>query len=153
MAASGTSGGDFLARKSDVTRLRAALPPLNDVLIIEDEALDSDRLTATLRLIYGYELSVRVARTIATSVDAVMASKPQLVFLDDVLKPADSASQTLPYLRRAGFEGPVVVVSGQVTRQRRQQLLDAGAQDVIHKDDVDSVRLGEALLRLYGKPD
>jgi hypothetical protein len=41
------------------------------------------------------------------------------------------------------------VVSGQVTRKRRDDLLAAGATDVIHKDDVDSVRLGEALLRVF----
>jgi hypothetical protein len=45
-----------------------------------------------------------------------------------------------------------VVVSGQVTRKRREDLLAAGATDVIHKDDVDSVRLGEALLRVFVVP-
>jgi DNA-binding NarL/FixJ family response regulator len=149
------SGGEFLAKKSDVTRLRKALPELRDVLIVEDETMDSDRLKATLRVMFGYELQSRVAPTLARALDCIIERKPEIVFLDDVLKPSDNASQTIPYLRRADYTGPIVVVSGQVTRNRRNQLLAAGATDVIHKDDVDSVRLAEALLRVFtgsGKP-
>ena len=104
---------------------------------------------ATLRVMYGYDVKVRRAATLATAVDEVLKDKPQIVFLDDILKPSDDASQTIPFLRRAGYEGPIVVVSGQVTRTRRAVLLTAGATDVIHKDDVDSVRLTESLQRVF----
>lgn len=153
MAASSTgSGGDFLTKKSDITKLRQQLPALTDVLIVEDETIDADRLKATLRVMFGYDLEVRRAATLGNAVDSVVARKPDLVFLDDVLKPSDNASSTIPYLRGAKYEGPIVVVSGQVTRKRRDDLLAAGATDVIHKDDVDSVRLGEALLRVFKWP-
>ena len=147
------SGGEFLAKKSDVTRLRKELPKLKDALVIEDEAMDSDRLKATLRVMFGYELDIRVASTLARALDSIIERKPEIVFLDDILKPSDSAHQTIPYLRRAGYEGHIVVVSGQVTRARRNELLAAGATDVIHKDDVDSVRLGEALIRVFCAKD
>ena len=42
-----------------------------------------------------------------------------------------------------------MVVSGQATRSRKAELIALGATDVIHKDDVDSVRLAEALARVY----
>ena len=148
-ASSAGSGGDFLTKKSDVTKLRQELPALTDVLIVEDETIDADRLKATLRVMFGYDLEVRRAATLGNAVDSVVARKPDLVFLDDVLKPSDNASSTIPYLRGAKYEGPIVVVSGQVTRKRREYLLAAGATDVIHKDDVDSVRLGEAILRVF----
>ncbi len=32
---------------------------------------------------------------------------------------------------------------------RRATLMSAGATDVIHKDDVDSVRLAEAMVRVF----
>ena len=143
------SGGEFLAKKCDITKLRKELPALTDVLIVEDETIDAERLKATLRVMFGYDLEVRRAATLATALDCVLAKKPDLIFLDDVLKPSDNASQTIPYLRRAEYVGPIVVVSGQVTRNRRAVLLASGATDVIHKDDVDSVRLAEALLRVY----
>lgn len=144
------SGGDFLDRKSGVVRAKAGLPVLKEVVVVDDENLDADRMFGTLRVIFGYAINVRRAATVGAAIDLVMALPPDIVFLDDILKPSDDASQTIPFLRRAGYNGPIVVVSGQVTRNRRTVLLAAGATDVIHKDDVDSVRLTEALHRVFG---
>lgn len=149
-SSSASSGGDFLSKKSDLNQLRKGLPPLQSVLIVEDENFDADRLAATLRVMFGYDLEIRRAATLGSAVDRVLEKKPQLLFLDDVLKPSDEAGQTIPFLRRAEYTGPIVVVSGRATRKRRVELLAAGATDVIHKDDVDSVRLAEALVRVFG---
>jgi DNA-binding NarL/FixJ family response regulator len=143
------SGGDFLAKRSDVARLSKQLPKIAQVLIIEDETFDADRLRATLRVILGYDFTVRRAATVGAALDMVLAKLPELVFLDDLLKPSDTATHTIPFLRRAKYDGPIVVVSGQVTRNRKAELLALGATDVIHKDDVDSVRLAESLARVY----
>ncbi len=143
------SGGDFLAKKNDLAHLSKQLPKLTNILIVEDDTFDADRLRATLRVILGYEPNMRRASTLGSALDAVIASQPELIFLDDLLKPADTASHTIPFLRRAKYEGPIVVVSGQVTRTRKAELIGLGATDVIHKDDVDSVRLAEALARVY----
>ena len=143
------SGGDFLHRKSDVAHVGKKLPAIENVLIVEDENMDADRLRATLRVILGYDITVRRASTLGGALDAVIARLPELVFLDDLLKPTDTASHTIPFLRRAKYEGPIIVVSGQVTRSRKAELIGLGATDVIHKDDVDSVRLTEALARVF----
>lgn len=144
------SGGDHLAKKSDLLKNRRNLPSLRDIAIVEDEAMDADRLKATLRVMFGYELELRRAATLGSAIDLVMNRKPELLFLDDVLKPSDDASHSIPFLRRAGYTGPIIVVSGRVTRKRRTELMTAGANEVIHKDDVDSVRLAEALERVFG---
>jgi DNA-binding NarL/FixJ family response regulator len=149
-SSSSGSGGDFLERKSGVMRAKQGMPELKDVVVIDDENIDADRMLATLRVIFGYDVTVRRAATIASALDLVMARTPDIVFLDDILKPSDDASQTIPFLRRTGYSGPIIVVSGQVTRTRRTVLLAAGATDVIHKDDVDSVRLNEILQRVFG---
>ncbi|MGI9403621.1 MAG: hypothetical protein ACR2OF_03805 [Hyphomicrobium sp.] len=70
---------------------------------------------------------------------------PDIVFLDDALKQSSDASQAIPLLRGAGFSGPFIIISGQMTHARRAHLLASGACDVIEKDDVDSVRVGEAM--------
>ncbi|MCB1520869.1 MAG: response regulator [Hyphomicrobiaceae bacterium] len=150
MGASSTkTGGDYLAKRSGVTKQRSGLPALHDILIVDDETFDADRLKATLHLMFGYEVEIRRAATLGRAIDEVMVRKPDVIFLDDVLKPSDNATQTLPFLRRAGYDRPVIVVSGQVTRQRRTVLKEAGADDVIHKDDLDSVRVAEALQRVF----
>jgi len=149
-----TCGGSHLARKSKLVQARSKLGSLCDILLIEDETLDAERLTATLRVLFGYEMQIRWAATLGDAVDAVMAKTPSVVFLDDILKPSADASQAIPMLRDAGYAGPIIVVSGQVTYPRRSGLLADGASDVIHKDDIDSVRVAEALARLFvSEPD
>jgi len=144
------SGGDYLTKKSMVIKLRQQLPALGDILIVEDENFDAERLTATLRVIFGYDINLRHADTLTKAIDSVLQKSPELIFLDDVLKPSDNAVDSIPFFRRAEYDGPIVVVSGRVTRKRAIDLKAAGATDVIHKDDVDSVRLGEALIRVFG---
>jgi len=144
-------GGDHLAKKSELVRARAKLGIFNDILIVEDETHDAERLSATLRVLFGYETQIRCASTLGDAVDRVIEQKPCVLFLDDILKPSTTASQAIPLLRDAGYAGPIVVVSGQVTHPRRSSLLAAGASDVIHKDDVDSVRVAEALAP-FSKP-
>ena len=141
-------GGTFLTRKSDVTKSQQATARPNDILIVEDENFDADRLRATLHIMFGYGIEVRRARTLGSALDCVIERHPQLIFLDDYLKPSDNATQTIPFLRHCGYAGPIIVVSGQVDRLRRAMLVKAGAIDVIHKDDLDSVRIAEALARV-----
>ena len=143
-----TCGGSHLARKSEIVSARAKLGALRDVLVVEDDPLDAERMTATLHVIFGYELRFHLASTLGDAVDRVIESKPSLVFLDDILKPSTNALQAIPLLRGAGYAGPIIVVSGQVTYQRRSSLLANGAGEVIHKDEVDSVRVAEAIARL-----
>ena len=150
MAGSSETGGDFLERKSGTTKLRLKLPKLNDVLVIDDSDADTKRLTATLRVIFGYDLNIRTASTLAIALDRVIEAKPDIIFLDDVLKPSDSATETIPYLRHATYEGAIIVISGQVTRSRKAELRSCGATEIIHKDEVDSVRLSEALISALG---
>ena len=151
MSSTGASatGSDFLTRKSDLTRMRQRIPNLKDVLIVDDNTFDADSLRATLNMMFGYSLTLRRAKTLGSALDCVIERKPDLVFLDDILPPSDTASTTIPFLRRCGYEGPIVVVSGEMTRQRRHELAVAGAADIIHKDDLDSVRISEALNRAY----
>lgn len=144
-----STGGNFLAKKADVTKTRKELPPLADILVVEDENFDADRLRATLHIMFGYEIDVRRAKTLGSALDAVIERSPEVIFLDDYLKPNDNATQTIPFLRRCGYEGPIIVVSGEVDRQRRGVLIKAGAVDVIHKDDLDSVRIAEAVTRMF----
>ena len=143
-----SAGADHLERRSDVTKLRRDSSDLKDFLIVEDENFDADRLRATLHIMFGYEISVRRAATLGNAIDGVIERKPDVLFLDDVLPPNENAMQTIPFLRKAGYEGPIIIVSGRADRVRSAQLKVAGAIDAIHKDNMDSVRLGEALSRV-----
>lgn len=56
------SGGDFLARKSDMVKSRKGMPAFRDILIVEDESFDADRLRATLHIMFGYGIEIRSAK-------------------------------------------------------------------------------------------
>jgi len=143
---SNSCGGSFLARRSNLVKARAenkSAPP--DVLIVEDETIIAEHLMATLRILFGYDHEIRWTATLGDAVDHVLERTPDIVFLDDALKPSSDASQGIPLLRGAGFSGPIIIIGGQMTHARRAHLLASGACDVIDKDDVDSVRVGEAV--------
>lgn len=142
-------GSAFLAKKSDLARARQQLPVPSDVLIIDDNSFDADTLRAILHMLFGYEIRLRRAKTLGSALDSIIERKPELVFLDDILPPNDTAIETIPFMRRCGYNGPIIVVSGEVTRQRRMELMAAGAGDVVHKDDLDSVRVTEALQLIH----
>ena len=48
-------------------RASANIPDLKDVLIVEDEHLDADRMFATLRVMFGYDVNVRRAATLGAA--------------------------------------------------------------------------------------
>ena len=141
------TGADFLVRKSDVAKSRKDMAPLNDILIVEDERLDAERLVATLRTMFGYGLEVRRANTLSSALDEMLKRKPDLVLLDDVLV-SENANDSIPMLRRVPFDGPIIIISGKVDRLRRAELLKKGANDAINKDDVNSVEIAAVLARL-----
>ena len=137
--------GEYLAHRHAVSAGLKSLPPVKTILIVEDETPDAKRLMATLNILFSYEATIHQAQTLGKAVDAVMHTKFEIVFLDDYLKPTDRAIHTIPFLRRAGYTGPIVVVSGQLNKERRLELLAVGADQAVHKDDVDSARLGVVL--------
>jgi len=73
------------------------------VSLQNDLNLGLNRLKATQHLMFGYEVEIRRAASLGRPLDEVIARRPKIIFLDDVLKPSDSAAQTLPFLRRASL--------------------------------------------------
>lgn len=142
------TGADYLVEKSDLSRMGRLVPKLKDILIVEDESLAGDRLAATLRAMLGYEPLVRRARTLGSALDMLLKKHPELILLDDLLKPSDTALDSLPMIRHTGYKGPIVIVSANVDRFRRAELLSKGADDTINKDDLDSAAIAKTLLRL-----
>jgi DNA-binding NtrC family response regulator len=145
-----SAGGDFLAQKSDVTQAkREQLPKLRDILIVEDEGFDERRLTAVLNIVMKRDCNIRIARSLTKAIDAVLEAMPDMMFLDDYLEPNDSALETIPLVRRAGYQGPIIVLSGEWDRERAVELKKAGASDSMHKENINSVELGAMLVRAF----
>lgn len=136
----------LLARSRIAQRMQLAPKPAV-VLIVDDLEVEMERLSARLRGVFGFDTQVHAARTLRSAVTSVQKSPPSLVFLDDNLKPLDTATSSIPVLRRAGAAGPIVVVSAQVERRRTATLMELGAIDVIDRDHLTGSRIAEVWLR------
>lgn len=122
-----------------------------DILIVEDQSFDAAALATALRLVFGADVAVRIATKVSEMRAAVTARLPTIVLLDDRLAARTTAEATLPLLRQDGFAGAVIVLAGLLTKQRQAELMRLGAFEVIHKDDIDSTRVGETILRAMGE--
>jgi DNA-binding NarL/FixJ family response regulator len=149
-AVNSRKSGDHLVLRSDVAQAKQSkLPDINDIVIVEDETFDAKRLAAIVNLVIGRQTTIRIAPSLNKAIDAVLQSSPDLMFLDDYLEPSDSALDTMPMVRRAGYQGPIVVISGELDRERLVELEKAGASDAVHKDELNSVDLGALLVRIF----
>lgn len=133
------------ATRPETVLAKAALPVLNDILLVEDEDFDARRLSATLRVALGRTIDVRRVRAVQEVSAAIAQSMPDIVFIDDYLGPNDSALQTIPELRHAGYTGAIIVTSGEIDRARIIKLSALGANGALHKDDINSVTLTAAI--------
>ena len=140
-----TTGSKFLERQSSLAKARHARPPLADILIVEDDDRDSQSIAAKLRKVFGHEVGIRHAHTLSAMLDRVLEKKPEVVFLDHYLKPNDTAFKCVEFIRGGGYDGPVVVVSSQMTDRLAAQLRRVGVIDALHKDDLNGGRIAEVM--------
>jgi CheY-like chemotaxis protein len=140
----------YLERRSLLAKQLANRQAFERVCIIDDRALDADVLAGLLRRILGRDLNIEIAKSILTLHTSWATVRPDLVFLDDRLGHLGTASMHIPTLRRLGYNGPIVIISGMMSRQRRAEMIGAGAVEALHKDDVDALVMMDLLLRLLG---
>lgn len=137
-----------LMMRSKLAQAMKDVPKLKNILIIEDDQRDSDRLASTLRTIFGYDANVRQCRTLGTALDEVMSDQPEIVFLDDRLGPVDKAEKSVPFLRNARYAAMIFVISSYVDRRRRADIMKLGVDGVIDKDELDSTSICQALIEV-----
>jgi DNA-binding NarL/FixJ family response regulator len=144
-------GRDFLARRSWLIKNASPANSFADALIVDDNPLDTERLASSFRLIFGRDISVRLAKTVAEMCMCILEKPPEILLIDDNLDQRTKAETTFAKAQSLGYFGPIIIISGMLTRQRLIQLGRLGAVDIIHKDDLDSTRLREALLKITDK--
>lgn len=135
-----------MTRRSNLVTSRVRLDLPAEILIVGDET-GAERLAATLRVLFGYQVAIRWACSLGDALDNLAERSPAHIFLSDIRRSPADAVVTTTELRRAGYGGPIIVVTDDVTQACRTRLITAGAGDVIHKDDICSVRVAEAFDR------
>jgi DNA-binding NarL/FixJ family response regulator len=146
------AGRDHLEHRSRLKMRLAEMPPISNIMIIDDTTFDAEVLGSVLRLVFDPNVVVRHVRNVRDIRKAVMDEVPTLLFLDDRLGHGTSAEVSLNLIRTAGCQTRAIVMSGLLTRARHIELLRLGVADVIHKDDINVARVSEAILKVLDVP-
>ena len=129
------------------------LAKVTSILIVDDSIRDSEILSSSLRLVVGHDVKITLVQHLRALSRALSEGTPDVVFLDDRLGHVTTAEASLSLIRAAGYHHPVIIMSGLLTRTRQIELMRLGAADVVHKDDRNTARLSEAILKVLEKPD
>ena len=141
---------DHMARRLDAFRSDWIQSLVENVLIVEGQPGEGDVLASLLRALLGRQVEARRAFGAGGALAAIATDSPKLVLWRDAGGGAPS-EDGIQRLRGAGFAGPVVVVIDRLPALLAIRLRKAGALDVIEKDDLDSVRLADALFAAGGR--
>ena len=145
--ASSTPGAPHLARRGAMIAQVRTLVAGSRILIADDNDADVKYLTTTLRIIAGSDVEILAAPSLRKTVEIVQANATTLIFIDDRISGIEKFENSMPQLRAAGYTGPVVVISGFLSPERRRTVFTLGAVDAIHKDDLEGLRIAEAIVR------
>jgi DNA-binding response OmpR family regulator len=141
-------GSEYLETRSKLSKALSENMPFRRIQIIDDTQFDADVLAGRLRKVLGREIELDIARNLNMLHKQWAERKPDLVFLDDRLGQTGTATVHVPALRRMGYTGAIIVVSGLMLRDRRAELIRIGAFEALHKDDLDTETMIRLLLQL-----
>lgn len=145
-------GRNHFRRRSGLAKLAQDLPAIEDVLIISSDDGLAALLQAMLHVLLGYEAEMRQAGSLGIGLDGVIGQAPDLVLLDDHLSARDHPAAVLKLLKDCGYLGPVIVTTVNRNPSHRAALIAEGAHDVLDREEFDTVRLAEALVRITRPP-
>jgi len=143
-----SSGARVLARRAELERLKQQLPRFENFLIVDDSETVTRTIQAVLHAWYGFEVDIVAARSAELGLQATQSVTPDLLFLSDLIEAGGAATDNIPYLRRGGFDGAIVVVTQDYNRRRCHALETLGATAVMQRDSLSTLDLGELLVRL-----
>jgi CheY-like chemotaxis protein len=144
-------GAEHLDRRSAMQKRIHNLGLKPSLLVVEDRTEDAQFIETPLRRLFGKDVRVTVAPTVAAMIKALSEHAYSVIVLDDHMDGDKKAEHVLPLIQKSPNKCPVILVSALLTRNRIAELHRLGAHEILAKDDVGSVALGEAILRLLAK--
>lgn len=86
---------------------------VNRVLVIDDSRTQHDLFECYASIYDTIEL--KHANDIEAALSAIKTDEPDLILLDSRLHPHNDFTKTIPLIRERSYEGPIVVISADVT--------------------------------------
>ncbi|MBX3728849.1 MAG: response regulator [Candidatus Sumerlaeia bacterium] len=114
------------------------------LLLVEDNPADADLVQELLELAGGESYRVILATRVAQALEQLSRNQIDAVLLDLRL-PDASGVETVRSVQTAAEEIPIIVLTGTDDEQLAISCIDAGAQDYLHKGDIQPAVLRRAI--------
>ncbi|UPA24994.1 response regulator [Shinella oryzae] len=121
-----------------------------NILLVDDDPAENVILSALMRKVTSYAITLHYVETVDGALDFIRSSGVTLdmILMDNRLQPQADFRETVPELRRAGYIGPVGVISSSISDAYFQKIEDYGVDFRIDKAELDPTAI-EFLLREY----
>jgi CheY-like chemotaxis protein len=108
------------------------------ILLVDDDPVEYTIWKRTLENCEGPSLRLEQVEDIDAAVARVTDGGVDLVFLDNRLLPAQDFRETAPKLRKAGYTGPIGIISSDISGAYFGEILEFGADFRVGKDEIDA---------------
>ena len=124
------------------------------ILLVDDDPAENIILGALMRKVASYAITLHYVETVEDALGFIRSSSAQLdmILMDNRLQPQADFRETVPELRRAGYIGPVGVISSSISDAYFQKIDDYGVDFRIDKAELDPTA-SEFILQEYVKRD
>ena len=120
------------------------------ILLVDDDPAENVILSALMRKVTSYAITLDYVETVEAALEFIRASGVRLdmILMDNRLQPQADFRETVPELRRAGYIGPIGVISSSISDAYFQKIDDYGVDFRIDKAELDPTAI-EFILREY----
>ena len=120
------------------------------ILLVDDDPTENIILGALMRKVASYAITLHSVETVDDALGFIRASGVPLdmILMDNRLQPQADFRETVPELRRAGYIGPIGVISSSISDAYFQKIDDYGVDFRIDKAELDPTAI-EFILREY----
>lgn len=124
------------------------------ILLVDDDPAENVILTALMRKVTSYAITLHYVETVDGALDFIRSSNVPLdmILMDNRLHPQTDFRESVPDLRRAGYIGPIGVISSSISDAYFQKIDDYGVDFRIDKAELDPTAI-EFILQEYVKRD
>lgn len=124
------------------------------ILLVDDDPAENVILGALMRKVSSYAITLHYVETVDAALGFIRSSGVPLdmILMDNRLQPQADFRETVPELRRAGYIGPVGVISSSISDAYFQKIDDYGVDFRIDKAELDPTAI-EFILQEYVRRD
>jgi len=124
------------------------------ILLVDDDPAENVILGALMRKVSSYAITLHYVETVDAALGFIRSSGIPLdmILMDNRLQPQADFRETVPELRRAGYIGPVGVISSSISDAYFQKIDDYGVDFRIDKAELDPTAI-EFILQEYVRRD